>query len=112
MGKLLYGTPPTEHEIEDRLLAHLQIVMMNKLRRNESFAFHLDVPASLGSGRVSLWLNPAIPLQFFFYGSRIPAVNPMWVQELMNEANSGRGLRSVPEAHQQREPGRLTEVAA
>jgi hypothetical protein len=100
MGKLLYGTPPTEHDIEDRLLAHLQIVIVNKFRRGESFAFTIPASAQAGTGRQTLWLNPSIPVQFAFHGSRMPAMNPAWVQELMNEANSGRGLSTVPEPHQ------------
>lgn len=100
MGKLLYGTPPTEHEIEDRLLTHLQVVIVNKFRRGESFAFTIAVPPSQGSGRQTLWLNPTIPVQFAFAGSRVPALNPAWVQELMSEANSGRGLSMVPEPQQ------------
>ncbi|MBO0982703.1 ATP-dependent DNA ligase [Rathayibacter sp. SD072] len=110
MGKLLYGTPPTEHDVEDRLLAHLQVVIVNKFRRGESFAFTLIVPSSHGSGRQTLWLNPTIPVQFSFYGSRIPALNPAWVQELMNEANSGRGLSVIPEP-QHRDLPRTTVAA-
>lgn len=100
MGKLLYGTPPTEHEIEDRLLAHVQVVITNKFRRDESFAFVLPANPALGSGRQTLWLNPSIPVQFSFHGSRAPALNRDWVQQLMNEANSGRGLSLLPEPPQ------------
>ncbi|MCJ1685356.1 ATP-dependent DNA ligase [Rathayibacter sp. VKM Ac-2928] len=110
MGTLLYGTPPTEHDIEDRLLAHLQVVIINKFRRGESFAFTLTVPASHGSGRQTLWLSPSIPVQFSFHGSRAPALNPTWVQELMNEANSGRGLSVMPEPQHRQAP--RTTVAA
>lgn len=111
MGKLLYGTPPTEHEIEDRLLAHLQVVIVNKFRRNESFAFTITTPASRGSGRQTLWLNPTIPVQFSFHGGRMPSMNPAWVQELMNEANSGRGLSLMPEP-QHRDASSRSIIAA
>lgn len=104
MGKLLYGTPPTDYEVEDRLLAHLQVVIVNKFRRNESFAFNLPESAEASTGRHTLWLNPTIPVQFSFYGSRTPALNPRWVQHLMNEANSGRGLSTVPEPAQRAVP--------
>jgi hypothetical protein len=97
MGNLLYGTPPTPHEIEDRLLAHLQTVIFTKFRRNESFAFHLDAVPGRGTGRQSLWLNPMIPLQFSFYGSRAPELNREWLAALLEQANSAKGMRIVPE---------------
>lgn len=97
MGKFLYGTPPTEHEIEDRLLAHLQVVIVSKFRRNESFAFSLPANAALGTGRQTLWMSPTIPVQFSFHGSRTPALNRDWIQHLMNDASSGRGLSVSPE---------------
>lgn len=97
MGALLYGTPATSHEIEDRALAHLQIVIINKFRRDEAFAFRIDASSAHGTGRRTLWLHPSIPVQFTFRGSRTPAVNPAWVRALMEEANSGRGLALLPE---------------
>ncbi|MBF4461177.1 MULTISPECIES: ATP-dependent DNA ligase [unclassified Rathayibacter] len=111
MGALLYGTPPTSHEIDDRALAHLQIVMINKFRRNEAFAFQLDASPAHGTGRHTLWLHPTIPLQFSFHGSRMPAVNSEWVRALMEEANSGRGLRLTPEPAQQSQSSGLTTAA-
>ncbi|WP_228452384.1 ATP-dependent DNA ligase [Rathayibacter toxicus] len=111
MGALLYGTPASAHEIDDRALAHLQIVMINKFRRNEAFAFQLEASSSHGAGRQTLWLHPSIPLQFSFHGSRVPAINTAWVHALMEEANSGRGLRIIAEPAQQKEPAGLTTAA-
>ena len=37
MGRLIYGTGDTDVEFEDRLLAHLKVVISTKLRRNEAF---------------------------------------------------------------------------
>ena len=36
MGRLIYRDRAT-FDIDDRLLAHLRLVIMNKLRRNEGF---------------------------------------------------------------------------
>ena len=47
---------------------------MNKLRRSESFMF--DVEIGDGSGRRSFWMHPAVPIQFHFFGSRQPRINP------------------------------------
>ena len=37
LGTLSYGAPPHEIQMEERLLAHVKIVIIDKLRRNESF---------------------------------------------------------------------------
>jgi hypothetical protein len=103
MGALLYGTPPTSHDIEDRALAHLQIVIINKFRRDEAFAFRIDASSGRGDGRRTLWLHPSIPVQFSFRASLMPAINPDWVRALMEEANSSRGLLLLPEPIRQHE---------
>ena len=95
MGKFIYGTANASFEIDDRALAHLRIVVMNKLRRSESFMF--DVEIGDGSGRRSFWMHPGVPLQFHFFGSRQPRINRMWIEELMQSASSPNGLTIVPE---------------
>jgi hypothetical protein len=39
MGRFLYDTMANATDIDDRTLAHLRIVIMNKLRRSESWMF-------------------------------------------------------------------------
>jgi hypothetical protein len=98
MGKLIYGPGGGDFEIEDRTLAHLQIVMIAKLRRSESFAFTWSAARDFGEGRTVLWMHPAQYLQFRYHGSRQPAINRQWVEDLMAAANSVAGLRLVPES--------------
>jgi hypothetical protein len=50
------------------------------------------VPAERGSGRGSIWLHPAIPLRFEFGGSRPPALNRAWLEEMTMSASSSLGL--------------------
>ncbi|WP_396657222.1 ATP-dependent DNA ligase [Microbacterium sp.] len=95
MGRFIYDATANSVEIDDRVLAHLRIVVMNKLRRGESFMFDIDIGD--GSGRRSFWLNPSVPLQFHFYGSRQPAINRAWVEELIQVASGPNGLTIVPE---------------
>ena len=95
MGKFIYSTMNASFEIDDRALAHLRIVVMNKLRRSESFMF--DLVMSDGSGHRSFWVNPAVPIQFHFYGSRPPRINRAWVEELMAAASGPQGLCITPE---------------
>ncbi len=95
MGRFIYDSAGNPVDIEDRTLAHLRIVIMNKLRRSESFMF--DVEVGDGSGRRSFWLSPSVPIQFHFFGSRPPHINREWVEELMQVASGPNGLSIIPE---------------
>ena len=96
MGKFIYGTGvANSFEVDDRTLAHLRVVIMNKLRRSESFMFNLAMGDA--SGQRSFWLSPAVPIQFHFFGGRAPRLNRNWVEELMSAANGPNGLDIVPE---------------
>jgi hypothetical protein len=70
-------------ELEDRTLAHLQVVIIDKLRRHESFALNLDD----GEHAVMMWMNPCTPLQFVYVGNRHPKLNRLWLEELASEAS-------------------------
>jgi hypothetical protein len=96
MGRLIYdGT--VRVDLEDRTLAHLQLVITTKLRRGEPFYFTWRDDASVGDGRTTVWLHPACSLVFKFYGSRRSQLNPAWVDALSFTANSSTGLYLVPE---------------
>ncbi|HWI32161.1 MAG TPA: ATP-dependent DNA ligase [Microbacterium sp.] len=95
MGRFIYDTIGNAIDIDDRTLAHLRIVIMNKLRRSESFMF--DVEVGDGSGRRSFWMHPSVPLQFQFFGSRSPQINRTWVEEMMLAASGPNGLTVLPE---------------
>ena len=97
MGTLLYGTPPSALEMSDRLLSHLKPVIVNKLRRGESFLLSWESSRDEGSGRWSLWMHPSIPLQFRFDGSRAPSLNRNWLDALALSAGSAEGLRVIAE---------------
>ena len=95
MGSLVYQS--MVFEFEDRLLAHLQIVIVNKLRRAEPFVMSWQVLAEAGSGRGALWFDPSIPLYFEFTGSRPITINREWLARLANSVDSSRGLIVVGE---------------
>lgn len=84
-------------ELDDRVLAHLQIVIGQKLRRGEPFFFTWRNDASLGDGRTTVWLHPQASLVFKFHGSRQPTLNRAWLEALTHTANAGSGLYVVPE---------------
>ena len=84
-------------DFDDRILAHLQVVIGAKMRRGESFFFSWKDDNRIGDGRTSIWLQPTIPLSFKYFGSRTPSINRLWIEELMTSANSANGLHIVPE---------------
>jgi hypothetical protein len=102
MGRFIYDTLGNAVEVEDRTLAHLRIVFMNKLRRAEPFMF--DVDAGPGGDRRSFWIHPSVPLQFHFHGSRTPRINRLWVEELMQNASGPNGLFISPEPREEAIP--------
>ncbi|QAY61392.1 ATP-dependent DNA ligase [Microbacterium protaetiae] len=96
MGKFIYQESVSV-EIEDRALAHLQVVILDKLRRAESFAFSWREDTSIGDGRTTVWVNAASALVFKYHGSRSPQLDPDWLEALASVANSPSGLRLVPQ---------------
>lgn len=93
MGQLLYGTPPEVFELDDRTLAHIEVVTLAKLRRNESFAISLDRPEG---GRSTIWVGTNAILQFRFEVGR-QEINRAWLDQLIDSANTPGGLRIEPE---------------
>jgi hypothetical protein len=96
MGRVIYDHT-TAIEFDDRVLAHLQIVIGTKLRRSESFFFTWNDDPAMGDGRNTIWLHPSMPLRFRYDGSRRAAISRAWIEALMAAANSTDGLRVLPE---------------
>lgn len=96
MGKFVYGMPSIEVEFDDRVLAHLKAVITAKLRRDESFTFTWEDPSGEPT-HSSVWLDPAIPLQFEIGGTQDPPLNRDWLEDLSRSANSNAGLKVTPE---------------
>jgi hypothetical protein len=96
MGKLTYDSTMTA-DFDDRVLAHIQVVIGAKLRRGESFYFTWRDDPQSGDGRSTIWLHPSIPIAYKYLGSRQPSLNREWIEALMATANSSGGLQVVPE---------------
>ncbi|RLK49050.1 ATP-dependent DNA ligase [Microbacterium telephonicum] len=96
MGRLVYEQS-VRLEIDDRTLAHLQVVIAEKLRRGESFYFSWSQPPHEGSGRSVMWLHPDASLQFSYRRRRSGALSLAWIELLSEEANSPAGLQLVEE---------------
>lgn len=96
MGTLTYDSKLTA-QFDDRILAHLQIVIWAKIRRGEQFSFSWSEQERNGFGRTSVWISPNISLSFQYFGSKMPLINAQWIQELTLSANSSGGLILTPE---------------
>lgn len=93
MGHLHYGSPATSFEIDDRTLTHVELVVLAKLRRNESFALTID---GAKGARQTIWVNAAATLRFEL-GSTVTEINREWLDELIDSANTTTGMRILPE---------------
>ncbi|MBZ4487705.1 hypothetical protein LQ938_02640 [Microbacterium sp. cx-55] len=92
MGQLFYANTDTAVEIDDTLLAHLQVVASTKLRRSESFTLTLRRTVGGKAGRETLWLQPSIPLRFQFESAEPVRLDPAVLRGLAEQANSTAGL--------------------
>ena len=92
MGSLVYDENHAA-EFDDRTLAHLQVIIVNKLRRLESFPFtwHDERRST------TIWISPSTPIAFVYHGNRRPRLNRAWLEDLALMANSVGGLVVVPE---------------
>lgn len=97
MGTLEYVTAEHIAEIDDRTLAHLQVVICSKLRRDERFTLRL-APADRAAGPVTvLWMTSTIPVVFTFTQPTRHTLNPEWLRLLAEAAASNAGLWVIPE---------------
>ena len=97
LGTLFYGSDRYAIDIDDRALAHLQLAVVTKLRRHESFSLTWRDDQPSGQGRSVIWMHESIPLHFVYAGSRMAAVNRLWVAELLESASTTVGMRLVSE---------------
>ncbi len=106
MGSLISGVAPAIR-IDDRVLRHLEAVIISKLRRGESLAFHWDQEPGVrgdeaaedgGAAHGTIWVAPTSHLYFRYDGPRNEhALNRQWLEALMQASNSTGGLRALPE---------------
>lgn len=90
MGTLHYDG--VAFDFNDRLLAHLQIIIGTKLRRGENFFMTWQPDAHEGQGRHAIWIDNGVPIHIAFSGSRFPTINRLWVEAMATSANSVSGL--------------------
>jgi hypothetical protein len=90
-----YGT---DHlELDDRTLAHVQVVVVAKLRKGEAFLLSWNVDPEKGSGRYALWMETGVPIVFRYEGSRPIRINRAWLDAMMERSYTLAGLDLMPE---------------
>ncbi|BDZ39884.1 hypothetical protein GCM10025863_24980 [Microbacterium suwonense] len=92
MGRLRYDGTAAPITIDDATLAHLKIVIGTKLRRKESFLMTWVRHDDSDDARITIWVHPAIPLQFGFDDAAMPAVDPDQVTAMMAALNASGEL--------------------
>ncbi len=88
VGRLKYDGTAGPITIDDATLAHLKIVIGTKLRRQESFMMTWRNSDGGPDARSSIWIHPAIPLQFGFDSADVPAIDPRRITEIMGALNA------------------------
>lgn len=92
MGTLTYGPGMLTVELDDAVLAHLQVVFSAKLRRGESFFLSWKDARDIGGGRSSIWVDSSLPLMFTFESAARDPINRDWIEELMIASMTSAGL--------------------
>lgn len=105
MGTLFYGARRLAINFEDRMLAHLQMVIHSKLRRHEPVMLSWRDDEAVGDGRSSVWIDSHTDLHFKYSGSRFPQISQEWYDALMASANSPAGLQLLNEGTLEAPPG-------
>jgi len=95
MGVLHYNT--RDFHMDDRLLAHLQVVIALKLRRSENFFLAWVNAPEAESERYVLWIDNGIPIFCEYEAGAIPEINREWIDRLTASASTNYGLQITPE---------------
>lgn len=90
MGSLRYS----QHHFpfDDRVLAHLQVVIAGKMHRGEAFFLTWTVDGPSGKQKRCIWLSPTIPLAFSFHSTHMRPLNRDWIIELTTRTHNASGL--------------------
>jgi len=92
MGKLTYGAIQREIVMEDRLLAHLEVVVLARLRRNNPLTLRWVERDEDGDGRRTIWIHPGSDLYFEYTGAEHGELDRELLDTLVRAADSNSGI--------------------
>ena len=93
MGTLHFGSTRTPLHLDDRLLAHLEIVITSKLRRGEGLLLWWVQPGDDTPRRGACWITSATELLYLFDSVDVVAIDRDELERLSVESNSSRGIQ-------------------
>lgn len=96
MGFLIYGNA-AQYAFDDRTLVRLKVAIVAKLRMQEGFLLSWRMPAEEGDGRISIWLSPAIQVQFITADTQSQPLNRTWLVALTRSSNGTGGVVVISE---------------
>ena len=88
MGRLRYDGTAAPITIDDATMAHLKIIIGTKLRRQECFLMTWVRHDGGEDARTTVWVHPAIPLQFGFDAAALPAIDAERIAAMMGALNA------------------------
>lgn len=88
MGRLRYDGTSEPIHIDDETLAVLKVIIGTKLRRQESFMMTWRTIEGGDPARVTVWVHPAIPLQFLFSSAEPQHVEKKQIEDMMHSLNA------------------------
>lgn len=93
MGKLTYGAVQREIQVDDRLLAHVEAVVLARLRRNNAFALRWAETDENGShGRRTIWIHQGSDLYFEYDSAEQGELDRELLDRLAKQADSNAGI--------------------
>lgn len=91
MGRLHYGDDGTVARLADEDLEHLQVVVVNKLRRSEPFLLTVESSDAL-EPTVAFWIHEHSDLRFAFDQRDHVVPDRERLEHMIQEASSTSGL--------------------
>lgn len=92
MGTLYYGAQRAPIQLDDEVLACLQLVATAKLRRGESFVLSWVREDDAGSRRCIVWMHAGLDLEFEFDCAEPVPVHRRLIDSFTTAAHSSRGI--------------------
>lgn len=93
MGKLTYGAIQREVVMDDRLLAHLEAVVLARLRRDNSFALRWTEKVKGGTDvRRTIWIHQSSDLYFEYDSLAVEELDRGLLDQLAQAADSNAGI--------------------
>ncbi|HEY4226144.1 MAG TPA: ATP-dependent DNA ligase [Pseudolysinimonas sp.] len=99
MGRLIYGARGVRIEMDDLLLAHLQMLTIAKLRRGEPFLLSWVETIDGVDRSSSIWMTQNVDLLWEYEGLRPTKLDPQQLETMATQAASNGGLNVGEEAH-------------